>query len=193
MEKLRMEAPEKSGASMRGKGIRPSTFGTVHCALRGLALSRALSTTGLFQCALGLPRTLFTDIGRKWRLTLSMALSKPRPLRRTLCLSRPLLANPRGFRGHSFLGRSSGSLERALGLPSASLTYTGRFRRKTLRGHAACAWPTRTRTSGSCLSQRMICSNQAYASDQERDEYPGLHDSSLLGLANISLFKNDTV
>ena len=75
MEKLRMEAPEKSGASMRGKGIRPSTFGTVHCALRGLALIRALSTTGPLQCALGLPRTLFTDTGRKWRLTLSMALS----------------------------------------------------------------------------------------------------------------------
>ena len=75
MEKLRMEAPEKSGASMREKGIRPSTFGTVHCALRGLALSRALSTTGPLHGALGLPRTLFTDTGRKRRLTLSMALS----------------------------------------------------------------------------------------------------------------------
>src|ERR671911_825596 len=139
MEKLRIEAPERSGASMREKGIRPSTFGTVHCALRGLALSRALSTTGPLHCALGLPRTLFTDTGREWRLTLSMALSKPRTLRRTLRLSRTLLANPRGFGGHSFLGRSSGSLERALSLPSASLTYTGRFRRKTLRGHAASA------------------------------------------------------
>lgn len=35
----------------------------------------------------------------------------------------------------------------------------------------------------------MICSNKAYAGDQERYECPCLHNSSLLGLSNISLFK----
>ena len=153
-----------------GTESESSTFGTVHCALGRLALGRALSSTRPLHCALRLPSPLFTDTGRKRRLILRAALSKPRPLHRALRLSGTFFSNSCWFRRHSFLGRNSGSLERALGLPSSSLTDTSRFRRETLRGHAASAWPARTRTSGSCLSKRIIRSNQACAGDQKRTE-----------------------